>query len=377
MRLIAASNQRPTGVMLSTDLAERDFERILIVKPSSLGDVMQALPVLNGLRQRYPKATIAWLVNAEYAPLLNDHPQLNEVIPFDRAKFRTFLGAINMTFKLGGYARELRERRFDLVVDLQGLFRSGLMTFATGSAVRLGFAPAREGAGMFYNHRIVVEDPGLHAVDKNYLTARVLGFDDVPIEFQLAVSKESDITLRQKLARHGMKPGDAFAAIFPGSRWETKNWRPERFSETIVRLHDEHGLSAVVCGSAAEADLCSFVAQSCRKPAIQLAGEIDLPELVALVERSTLVLCNDSAPMHIAAALGKPVVSIFGPTDPRRTGPYRSGESVVRADLPCMPCFYRRIRQCPIQHECMNRVLPDAVLRAVSLELSSDRAVQP
>ena len=118
-------------------------------------------------------------------------------------------------------------------------------------------------------------------------------------------------------------------------------------------------------------------AQSCRKPAIQLAGEIDLPELVALVERSTLVLCNDSAPMHIAAALGRPVVSIFGPTDPRRTGPYQSGESVVRADLPCMPCFYRRIRQCPIQHECMNRVLPDAVLRAVSLKLPSSRVAQP
>ena len=117
------------------DIKSHNFARILLIKPSSLGDIIHALPLLNGLRQRYPRACISWLVNTEYADLLADHPQLDEVMPFDRRQFKTLGGAVRMTFKLGGFARQLRRRRFDLAIDAQGLFHSGLMALASAASL--------------------------------------------------------------------------------------------------------------------------------------------------------------------------------------------------------------------------------------------------
>ena len=352
------------------NLHTHNFRRILIVKPSSLGDIIHALPLLNGLRRRYPQARISWLLNTEYVDLLKDHPQLNEVIPFDRRQFKTLTGAVKMTFKLGGFARELREREFDLAVDIQGLFRSGLMAFASGAAVRLGFAPARECSGMFYSHRVAVPDVNMHAVDKNYLPARMLGFADRPVEFHLPVSPEAREALSGKLGAKGLDVGEPYAVIVPGSRWETKNWHPDRFAKAVRYIQSELKLSAVLSGSPAEADLCRLIARSCSPVPGVLAGEIGLAEWVALLGGAAVVLCNDSAALHLAAALGRPVVTVFGPTSPSRTGPYGQPASVLQAGLPCMPCYYRRLKQCPIQHQCMTDIDVEQVTRALAAAVS-------
>ncbi len=352
------------------NLHTHNFRRILIVKPSSLGDIIHALPLLNGLRRRYPQAQISWLLNTDYVDLLKDHPQLNEVIPFDRRQFKTLTGAVKMTFKLGGFARELREREFDLAVDIQGLFRSGLMAFASGAAVRLGFAPARECSGIFYSHRVAVPDANMHAVDKNYLPARMLGFADHPVEFHLPVSPEARAALSGKLAEKGLEAGEPYAVIVPGSRWETKNWHAERFAKAFTYIQSELKLSAVLSGSPAEADLCQLIARSCSPAPVVLAGEIGLAELVALLGGAAVVLCNDSAALHLAVALGRPVVTVFGPTNPSRTGPYGQPASVLQAGLACMPCYYRRLKQCPFQHQCMTDIDVVQVTRALAAALS-------
>ena len=360
------------------NLHTHNFRRILIVKPSSLGDIIHALPLLNGLRRRYPQARISWLLNTEYVDLLKDHPQLDEVIPFDRRQFKTLAGAVKMTFKLGGFARELRVREFDLAVDVQGLFRSGLMAFASGAAVRLGFSPARECSGIFYSHRVAVPDANMHAVDKNYLPARMLGFADHPVEFHLPVSPDAREALSGKLAERGLDAGEPYAVIVPGSRWETKNWHAERFAEAVAYIQNELKLSAVLSGSPAEADLCQLIAQSCSPaptpapapaPAV-LAGQVGLAEWVALLEGAAVVLCNDSAALHLAVALGRPVVTIFGPTSPSRTGPYGQPASVLQAGLACMPCYYRRLKQCPFQHQCMTDIDVEQVTRALAAAVS-------
>jgi len=354
------------------NLHTHNFRRILIVKSSSLGDIIHALPLLNGLRRRYPQARISWLLNTEYVDLLKDHPQLDEVIPFDRRQFKTWTGAVKMTFKLGGFARALRAREFDLAVDVQGLFRSGLMAFASGAAVRLGFTPARECSGMFYSHRVAIPDANMHAVDKNYLPAQMLGFADHPVEFHLPVSPEAREALSVKLAAKGLEVGEPYAVIVPGSRWETKNWRPERFAQAVVYIQGELKLRAVLSGSPAEAELCQLIAQSCSPapaPALvpaDLAGQIELAEWVALLGGAAVVLCNDSAALHLAVALGRPVVTVFGPTNPSRTGPYGQSASVLQAGLPCMPCYYRRLKQCPIQHQCMTDITVAHVTRALA-----------
>ncbi len=345
-------------------LSELKFDRILIVKPSSLGDIIHALPVLNGLRHRYPTARISWLVNRQYAPLLEKHPQLDEVIPFDRQKFNSVLGAAVMTFQLGGFAKAIRSRKFDLAIDLQGLFRSGLMTWISRAPVRLGFHPAREGAGIFYTHRIPF-DSSRHAVERNYAVAKILGFENVPVEFKIPVHPESEQSVRQKLLAGGLPPTDPFVLVWPGSRWETKNYLPDRYAELIDRWQQETNVRVVLGGSPSERELCRRIAQSCRAQPIDLAGHTDLLEMVALVAKSALVVCNDSAPAHLAAALRQPLVAIYGPTDPNRTGPYGSKGKTLIADLPCAPCFFRKLNQCSHDHDCMNRITVDQILQAM------------
>jgi lipopolysaccharide heptosyltransferase I len=349
-------------------LRDQDFERICIIKPSSLGDIIHALPVLHGLRQRFPQAHISWLVNNAYIPLLNGHPDLNEVIGFDRQALRTLRGCLGMSRSLWRYAGDLRRRRFDLAIDLQGLMRSALLTRATTAAVRLGFQPAREGAGFLYNHRIPAPALEEHAVERNYRVAGVLGFEDVPIKFHLPVQQAAQSRLNARLTDLGISLDERYLLVLPGSRWETKNWWPQRFASTIDHLA---GQQAVLSGGLGERQLCEDIASRCKTTPQSLAGETTIEEMVALIAGATAVLCNDSGPLHIATALGVPAVAIFGPTSPDRTGPYGPSAKVLRHNLDCSPCYLRQLRQCPHDHACMEAISSASAAEALDAAVSA------
>jgi heptosyltransferase-1 len=345
------------------------FARILLVKPSSLGDVIHALPVLHGLRQRYPKAHIAWLVSKPLAPLIRNHPELDEVIEFDRRLFRRLGRSWRVTREFLRWVRTLRAKRFDLAVDLQGLFRSGFLSWASGASTRFGFRSAREWAGVFYTHRVETPDPEAHAVDKNYLFAPALGFEHVPVTFDLGVTDAERARATDILTRAGVEVDAPFVAVLPGARWETKRWGGDRFAAVIVRLAADHRLRSVLIAAPEEAPRCAEIVGHAARAApapVNLAGRTGLRDLVALLERAAVVVCQDSAPSHVAAALGRPVVCIFGPTNPRRTGPYQTKGRVLQADIPCAPCYRRSLRQCPYDHECMRRIDADAVVEAAT-----------
>ncbi len=357
------------------NLRTRDFGRILLIKPSALGDIIHALPVLSGLRQRYPRAHISWLVNREYLDLLAEHPLLDQAIPFDRQALRSIRGTMRWALDARAFVRNLRQQRFELAIDLQGLFRSGLLAWVSGAPVRLGFRPAREGAGVFYNRTIPTSDRNVHAVDRNYQVARVLGFDMLPIDFPLNVAADHRDVLRQILGDLGLEPHSPYAVVVPGSRWETKNWDPDRFAAVIDRLHHHPQLGAVLSGSPSERPLCERIARQCRRPVVNLAGRLNLPEWVALIEQAAVVLCNDSAALHVAAALGRPLVTIFGPTDPRRTGPYGSPAAVLQAPLDCAPCYIRKLSGCGFQHQCMKDITVGQVHQAVAEAVAAPRTL--
>ena len=225
-----------------SNLCARDFRRILIIKPSSFGDVIHAMPVLHGLRSRFPKARISWLVANSCAGLLEGHPDLDEVIRFDRKRYGRIGRNLGPTIEFVRFLGALRSRRFDLVLDLQGLFRSGFMTLATGACERLGFANAREFAPLFYTRRIAVKDMDMHAVDRNYLFARTLGFGDLPVAFNMPVRAEAARAVVEVLAGHGIAPGQPYAVMGPGTRWETKRWPAAGFAEIARRIRSEFGL---------------------------------------------------------------------------------------------------------------------------------------
>ena len=305
--------------------------RILILKPSSLGDVIHALPAVHQIRQRYPQAHLAWLVNTAFISLLKHCPIIDEIIPFPRHEYR----------RLPGLIRRLRRGRYDVVVDLQGLLRSGLLAALAGAPRRIGLSDARECAGFFHNEIIAV--PRIHAVDR-YLRAAVhLGGAAGPVEFPL-----------------GLAPGkqsEGYLAIHASARWPTKLWGDDKFAELIRQLPQER---IILTGSAAEAERIGRLAQGGRN----LAGQTDLFELAEWYRRCAVVVTNDSGPMHLAAAVGTPVVAIFGPTDPALTGPYGKGHTILRAALPCAPCFNGRCTN-PDSMACMKAISVAEVLAAV------------
>lgn len=368
----------PAPPTIGASLQERTFERVLLIKPSSLGDVVHALPVLHALRRRYPHAGIDWLVATPFASLLEGHPDISEVILFDRKRFARLARSLRVVREFLRFVGRLRARRYDLVIDLQGLFRSGFLAAASGAPVRIGFADAREGARMFYTHRLPPAPPDTHAVDRNYRVGELLGFADSPVEFPLpipaAVRDEASALLRQV----GLGAGEPYIAVAPAARWETKVWAGERFAAAIDALQESRSTRCVLLGSPAEAETCRRISEACRTRPINVAGRTDVRLLAALLERAAVVLCHDSAALHLAVAFGRPLVCLIGPTNPRRTGPYRRLEDVVRLELDCSPCYFRRLRQCPHDHRCMRDLSTERVVAAVQRSLDrAERAVGP
>lgn len=338
---------------MDAEFAGKPVRRVLIIKPSSFGDVIHALPVLGGLRHRFPQAHIAWLVAESCAGLLEGHPQLDAVIRFDRRHYGRMLRSRRSLRDFLGFVGRLRGEHFDLVVDLQGLFRSGFLAAVSGAGRRVGFANARELGWLFYTHRVRVDDPRMHAVERNYLFGRLLGFADVPIAFHLHVRPEARARVARLLGEAGLAPPARYAVIAPGSRWETKRWSVARFAELTRRLVEGHGLGVVLTGAEDERPAAQEVARLAGVPTLNLAGQTGLQEMMALVESSALVVMNDSGPLHLATAFGRPTVGIYGPTSPSRTGPYGRLDSVARLDLPCSPCYLKKLSNCPHAHRCL------------------------
>ncbi|MHC4445607.1 MAG: lipopolysaccharide heptosyltransferase II [Planctomycetota bacterium] len=348
------------------DLSKREFRNILIIKPSSFGDVIHALPVLNGLHCRYPDAKIGWMVSNSCAGLLEGHHALDEVIRFDRKRYGMIGRSFKITVEFVKYVNQLRASNFDLIVDLQGLFRSGFFSFASGAEVRIGFATTREFEWMFYTHRVAVPRKDMHAVDRNYLFGRLLGFAEVPIRFDLPVRDDARETVVKLLQDNGLEPGEGYALVGPGTRWETKIWPAKHFAEVIGELETQYGLRVILVGMASESAIAQQVTQLAGGRVVNLIGKTKLAELIVLVDGATVAIMHDSGPMHLATALNKPMMAIYGPTNPLRTGPYGRDDAVARLNLPCSPCYIRKVKDCPYGHRCMHELTPRTVLDKVS-----------
>jgi len=343
-----------------------DFTRTLIIKPSSLGDVVQALPVLTALREAHPQARVAWLAAAPLADLLLGHPRLDEVILFDRRRFGHVGRSLTVTADFMAFIQDVRQRRFTAVLDLQGLFRSGFLAAATGAPARVGFASARELATVFYTLAVPLPHDEMHAVDRYLALARHIGLAEPRARDHLPVAGESRAAVRARLAGEGIAPQEPLVVVAAHARWATKQWPPERFAEVLLRLHGETGARGVLVGGGAAAPVGRQVAEraACARP-IDLSDRTTLKEMVALVAEARAVVTNDSGPMHVAAAVGTPVAAIFGPTHPGRTGPYGPGHRVLTGQAACRPCFRR---ECPYGGaegalECLLTVKADEVAR--------------
>lgn len=336
--------------------------RVLIVKPSAIGDVVHALPVLKLLKDRWPDAQFSWLITPACAGILDGHPLLHEVIRFDRKTFGRDWKKPAVIGQLLKFADGLRERRFDVTIDLQGLFRSGWLTFQTGAPVRIGLSDAREFATLFYTHRVNVGRGERHAIERYLCVSEALGAGRGPVEFPFASTTADADFIRQLVPSR-------YALMFPGTNWPTKRWPVERFAALVAPLRQRFGLATVTGGAPSEAELASQIPAD-----VQLAGKTTLNQLVELIFGAAVVISNDSGPMHIAAALGKPLVAPFGPTNPIRTGPYGSMKSVIRLNIECSPCYRRT---CPLgHHHCLRDLESPTVLAHVEAMMRQDKGAE-
>jgi len=386
-----------SSIRLKTELlSSRNFSRILLIKPSALGDVVHTIPVLPKLRARYPTAQIDWLITPENAGLVRHHPDLSSVVLFDRRKLAQFGQNWIATKGPLRLLRRLRQAHYDLVIDLHGQMRSALITLATGAPVRVGFdrpvrrtqpasehhalrnlpqhgwTGAREGSWIAYSHRIPIPTLDVHAIDRYLWIAPMLGLDDAPVDSRIYLSAQSEAAAQQLLEQHDLQQ---FGALVPGTIWETKHWHPERFAEVGLWLQKQ-GFDVVVLGRKHDRRRCAKITRLC-PGAIDVSGKTTPAELAAIVKRAAVCVTNDSGAMHLAVALDRPVVSVFGPTNPVQIGPYRRPEAVVRVDLPCSPCNFRRLSQCPHSHACMTNVSATNVIERVESALRTPGVLSP
>jgi lipopolysaccharide heptosyltransferase I len=337
--------------------------RIAILKPSALGDIVHALPVLSALRDLHPTAHVTWVVNKSFEPLLAGHPELDATLPFDRGAYRKgVFGAAGYSLR---FANRLRRERFDLVVDLQGLLRTGLMCAATGAPMRIGFANAREGSRHFYTHRIEVPDADrIHAVDRYWRVVQALGGGHLTKRFVVPVRDDERAAVRSELADFP-RPWVAVAA---GAKWVTKRWPPANFAELLARGQAEFGGTAVLVGANDDIALSAEIAARVRS--LDLTGKTSLPRLAAVFAEADAMLANDTGPLHLAAALGVPCVAPYLCTKVELHGPYSPVSTGVPTTVPCAGSY---LKKCPRGMVCMADLTPERLWPAFRAVLARSR----
>jgi heptosyltransferase I len=298
-------------------------KRILIIKPSALGDIILALPALSALKRSFPEARISWFVRPEFAPLITGHPFISDIILFDRKQLSKWWCSPDSCKSLRSLIRQLKAGEFDLVFDFQGLFRTGYFTWTTGCKRRFGMAGAREFSHLFYTDKISQDASSIHLVDYYLKMVAAAGTKQGEVEFKLPEDAGAAEQIDKLLKSQGVNA--KYAVLVPGAAQANKRWPIERFAELAGKISERFGLSIVATGSQGEREYIEAIG----KRVINLAGKTMVRELMPLMRKASLVVSNDTGPGHIAAALGVPIVMIFGPTNPARVCPYKRPECVV------------------------------------------------
>ena len=334
-------------------LARVTAARVCVIKPSALGDVVQAMALLPALRKRFPHAEITWVIASGLAGLVDRHPLVDRAIRFDRRggwfAWRRLLG-------------ELRAARFDLVFDLQGLARTGLMTAATGAPVRIGLESAREGSSLAV-HRTLPDTGRLMPAHQRYWrVAEELGVGGLSRTTPIAVTRSV-----ADFARAVLPSGRLTLGLVPGARWDTKRWPALKFARLAVKAYRRFGAVPVIVGAPDEVELCAEVQRTILRLApgcgsTNLAGGTTLKQLAAVLSACDLVVSNDTGPMHLAAAVGTPIVGVFTCTDPVRSGPPGDRHELLQTAVACAGSYKKA---CPIAGAGRCACLEDVQVAAV------------
>ena len=337
--------------------------RLLMILLGAIGDVVCGMPLAQRLRAGWPRTRIIWAVEPAAAPLLDGHPAVDEVIVFRRR------GGVPALIDIG---RALRDSRAELVLDLQRHFKSGVFSWWTRAPRRLGFhwENAREGNWFFNTETIPPVGTFTPKLTHFQRFADTLGVAEAPITFGLSATTGE----RERVASLIDEAGERPAVLYVGSTWPSRQWLPAS-TAALCGLLRARDLGVVLVGGPADAAFAEAVREAGGGPFVNLVGRTALRDVIAVMERAAVAIGPDTGPMHIATAVGAPVVALFGATSPRRSGPWGWDETVIRGDAPCAPCYRPR---CPIGQVCMESITPALVMERVELAMArgAERAAQ-
>jgi 3-deoxy-D-manno-octulosonic-acid transferase/heptosyltransferase-1 len=336
---------------------------ILVVKLSAIGDVVHTLPAVAELKKLYPHSHITWVIEDASSGLIMNHPLVDRLLISRRKRWISDLLALghgkDTLREIRSFLSELRDRRYDLVIDFHGLLKSSVIVLLSRGKRKLGYDSMQELSGLFLTERIF-EDMTKHAVDRYLDFMRYLGGHGDRPQFLIPSNPDGDARITALLQINGIDSGDPFVAVNPVAYWETKLWTVEGFARLCDRIVSGLNMAVVFTGTGDD-DVVAPIRSSMTEPSVSLVGQTSLQDLACLYKRASVVVSTDSGPMHIAAAVGTPTAALFGPTDPALTGPYGQGHRVVRKDTPCSPCF---LKKCDSIH-CMTEITVEEVFEAV------------
>ena len=330
-------------------------QKILLIRLSSLGDIVLTTPAIRAVREHFPDAYIAMLVGKQSADVLRENPHLDEIITFDRFAKDKDTGEMLRT------VRVLRERKFTLAIDLQRKFRTALLMYFSGAAERIG-------KGKLCTVR-VPEQGNKHATAHYFdlLHAAGIPAEDQRLELFLSEFERSDVAQRFDTA--GINDGQLKVGFFPGAGWKLREWMPDRFAAIGDRLVRHFNAEVLIFGGPQESELVHTVANLMAARTVPFAGDLQVRELAACIEKCDLFLTNDTGPMHIAAAVGTPTVSLFGPGNHIRFQPLGGLHQTIRHDVPCSPC--KQFTDKCKDNICMKKITVDEVWQSISNTLTS------
>ncbi len=341
---------------------------ILIVKLSAIGDVIHTLPSLAEIRRLYPDAHITWVVEEDAADLVKNHPFLDSVLISRRKSWiKEFQGGKlkKPLQEIMAFIKNLRQRQYDLIVDFHGLFKSAIIVFLSRGKRKLGYDSWQELSGLFLNEKIA-EDMNKHAIDRYLDFPRYLGASINKAEFTIPSNKQAE-EMGLRLMREFNLEDKKFIAINPVALWETKLWNDAKFARLADLINSELQIKIVFTGS--EKAAIEKITSLMTTRGINLGGLTTLLSLAYIYQKAKAVITTDSGPMHLAAAVKTPVVALFGPTDPARTGPYGAGHKIIRTEITCSPCF---LTKCSTT-KCLEDISPEQVFAVVNELLRRDK----
>jgi len=338
---------------------------ILIIKLSAIGDVTHTLPALEALHHRFPESTITWLIEEKSQDIIQGHPHLRRVLVSKRKTWLKNFKSPSLWYTtikdINSFVRELRSKNYDMVIDFQGLLKSGMLVFLSRGKKKIGYEKAREMSSIFLNKRIPPYPMDCHAVERNINLVKYLGVKPEKVTFTVFIGEEDKRRAERYLSDNKINQNKRIVVISSQAGWATKIWNPLKLAKLSDKIIEDLDAQIIFTGGKDDNPSVENILNSMDHMAANLAGKTTLKELAHILSLSDLMITMDSGPMHVASSMGTPTVALFGPTAPWRTGPYCNNSIIIRNRLPCSPCFKRK---CDTM-DCMNKISIDDVLGAV------------